>query len=99
MRPQLGPETLPSSSLETSRILALDASPVDLGPVISSLNPDSIPDDATTTVDVSGSNFVSGLRVTTTISGATIGTPTDVTSTSFSVPVTCLPARRPAVTR
>jgi hypothetical protein len=61
---------------------------IDPGPVISKLSPNTIPDDTTTTVVVSGSNFVSGLRVTTTIPGATVGPPTNVTSTSFSVPVT-----------
>jgi outer membrane protein assembly factor BamB len=61
---------------------------IDPGPAISNLTPNSIPNGTTATVVVSGSNFVSGLKVTTTIPGATVGTPANVTSTSFSVPVT-----------
>lgn len=37
---------------------------------------------------VTRSGFASGLAVTTTIPGATAGTPSDVTPTSFTVPVT-----------
>jgi hypothetical protein len=37
---------------------------------------------------VGGSNFASGLTVSTTIPSATLGTPANVTSTSFRVSVT-----------
>lgn len=41
-----------------------------------------------TTVVVSGGSFASGLTVSTAIPGAALGTPANVTATSFSVPVT-----------
>jgi outer membrane protein assembly factor BamB len=61
---------------------------IDPAPAITTLTPDSVADGTTTAVAVSGTGYVSGLKVTTTIPGATVGTPTSVTSTSFSVPVT-----------
>jgi hypothetical protein len=45
---------------------------------------------ATTTVTVTGTGFQTGLTVTTNISGATVGAPTSVTATSFSVAITVL---------
>jgi len=75
--------TTPGGSATCSGCLTVDPHPV-----ISKLTPNTIPNGTTATVVVSGSNFVSGLRVTTTIPGATVGTVTNVTSTSFSVPVT-----------
>jgi outer membrane protein assembly factor BamB len=61
---------------------------VDAHPSISKLSPDSIAAGDTATLTVTGAHFVSGLTVNTSISGATVGTPTDVTSTSLSVTVT-----------
>ena len=61
---------------------------IDPGPAISNLNPNSLTAGTTTPVTVTGSNFVSGLTVRTNIPGATLGTPTNVTSTSFTVNVT-----------
>jgi outer membrane protein assembly factor BamB len=61
---------------------------IDPHPAVSKLTPNTIPNGTTATVIVSGSNFVSGLRVTTTIPAATVGTLANVTQTSFSVTVT-----------
>lgn len=61
---------------------------VDPAPVVSSLSPDSLAPDTRTVVTVTGSNFVSGFKVGTSIPGATVGPPTNVTSTSFTVAVT-----------
>jgi large repetitive protein len=61
---------------------------VDPHATIHKLSPDSITAGATTTITVTGADFVSGLTVTTTIPGATAGAPADVTSTSFTVAVT-----------
>jgi len=61
---------------------------VDPHPTISKLAPNTMPNGTTATFVFTGSNYVSGLRVTTTIPTATVGTPADVTSTSFSVTVT-----------
>jgi len=61
---------------------------IDPGPVISSLSPNSLAPGSTTQVTVTGSNFASGLTVATNIPGATVGTPSNVTSTSFTVGVT-----------
>ena len=75
--------TTPGGSATCSGCLTIDPHPA-----ISKLTPNTIPNGTTATVVVSGSNFVSGLRVTTTIPGATVGTPANITSTSFSVSVT-----------
>jgi outer membrane protein assembly factor BamB len=75
--------TTPGGSATCSGCLTIDPHPV-----ISKLTPNTIPNGTTATVVVTGSNFVSGLKVTTTIPGASLGTPTNVTSTSFSVSVT-----------
>jgi hypothetical protein len=75
--------TTPGGSATCSGCLTIDPHPA-----ITMLTPNSIPNGTTATVVVSGSNFASGLRVITTIPGATVGTPANVTSTSFSVPVT-----------
>jgi outer membrane protein assembly factor BamB len=61
---------------------------IDPAPVVSNLSPGSLAVSTTTPVTVTGSNFASGLTVTTTIPGATAGTPTNVTPTSFTVDVT-----------
>ena len=59
---------------------------IDPGPVISSLSPNSLTPGATTPITVTGTGFVAGLTVTTNIPGATVDTPSNVTSTSFTVP-------------
>jgi hypothetical protein len=82
--------TTPGGSATCSGCLTVDPHPV-----ISKLTPNTIPNGNTATIVVSGSNFVSGLKVTTTIPGATVGTPANVTSTSVSVSVT-VPAGTPA---
>jgi outer membrane protein assembly factor BamB len=75
--------TTPDGSGTCSGCLTVDAHPS-----ISKLSPDSIAAGATTTVTVTGANFVSGFTVSSTIPEATLGTPTGVTSTSFTVTVT-----------
>jgi outer membrane protein assembly factor BamB len=61
---------------------------IDPHPVISKLTPNSVPNGTTAQVTVTGTGFVSGLMVTVTIPGAVVGFPTQVTATSFTVPVT-----------
>jgi hypothetical protein len=62
---------------------------VDAPPTVTSVSALLAPG-ATTTVTVTGTGFQTGLTVTTNISGATVGAPTSVTSTSFSVAITVL---------
>jgi outer membrane protein assembly factor BamB len=67
-----------------------DCLTIDPAPVVSKLSPDSLAPGTTTQVTVTGSGFASGLTVTTTIPGATVGPPSNVTSTSFTVEITVL---------
>jgi outer membrane protein assembly factor BamB len=60
---------------------------IDPHPIVGQISPSSI-EVGTTTVDVSGSQFISGLTVSTSIPGATLGAPANVTGTFFSVAVT-----------
>jgi hypothetical protein len=62
---------------------------VDAPPTVTSVSAPLAPG-ATTTVTVTGTGFQTGLTVTTDISGATVGAPTLVTATSFSVAITVL---------
>jgi outer membrane protein assembly factor BamB len=75
--------TTPGGSATCSGCLTIDPHPH-----INSLSPSSIANGTTAQVVVKGINFVAGLNVTATIPGATVGTPTQVTATSFTVPVT-----------
>lgn len=61
---------------------------IDPHPAVDKLSPSSIASGTTTEITVTGTNFVSGFSVSTTIPGATVGTPTNVTSKSFEVSVT-----------
>jgi hypothetical protein len=49
----------------------------------------------TTTVTVTGSDFKTGLSVNTTITGATLGPPTNITATSFQIAITVPAADSP----
>jgi hypothetical protein len=64
---------------------------IDPHPVVTKLSPNSVPNGTTAQIAVTGTNFVSGLTVTVTIPGAIVGTPTQVTATSFTVAVTVAP--------
>jgi outer membrane protein assembly factor BamB len=75
--------TTPGGSATCSGCLTIDPHPV-----LTKLSPNTIPNGTTAQITVTGSNFVTGLNVTVTIPGATVGTPTQVTATSFTVPVT-----------
>ena len=85
--------TTPGGSATCSGCLTVDPHPA-----VSKLAPNAIANGTTATVVVSGSHFASGLTVSATIPGATLGTPANVTPTSFSVSVTVPAARRPAAT-
>jgi outer membrane protein assembly factor BamB len=61
---------------------------IDPHPAVNKLSPNSIANGTSIQIAVTGTNFVSGFKVTTTIPGATVGTPTNVTSKSFDVMVT-----------
>jgi hypothetical protein len=63
---------------------------VDQPPKPTGVTPPLVPGSATT-VSVTGSGFQAGLTVKTSITGATVGTPTNVTPTSFTAKITVPP--------
>ena len=67
---------------------------IDAAPKVTTIAPNPAHGTATT-VTVTGSGFQPGLTLTTTIPGATLGAPTGVTATSFSVLVTVPGATAP----
>jgi hypothetical protein len=81
--------TTPGGSSTCTSCLTVDAAPTISG-VSAPLAPG-----ATTTITVTGTGFQSGLQVTTDIAGATVGSITSQTATSFKVPIT-VPGGTPA---
>jgi hypothetical protein len=69
---------------------------VDAAPKVKRVSP-SAPRGHTTVVHVTGSGFKAGLKVTSTISGATLGAPTHVQSGSFTISVTVPSGTAPGV--
>ena len=64
-------------------------------PVVTGVSPKTVPEGGTAQIAVSGSNFVSGARVTVSGTGVTVGTVTWNSSTSLTASVTVAPTANP----